>query len=135
MPDWNKGIIEEFRANEGRVGGVFANMPLLLLHHTGAKSGVDRVSPLAYQKIDDGYAIFASKGGSNSNPAWYHNIKANPEVTIEVGTNTLDMKARVVNGEEYELIWTRQKRDFPQFARYEEKTTRDRIPVVVLEDA
>ncbi|MGO9973633.1 MAG: nitroreductase/quinone reductase family protein, partial [Solirubrobacteraceae bacterium] len=91
--DFNAKIIEEFRANGGRVGGMFESMPLLLLHHTGAKSGKQRVNPLAYQRDGDRYVIFASKAGAPTNPDWYHNLKAHPEVAIEVGTETINVVA------------------------------------------
>jgi len=135
MSDWNNNIIGEFRANEGVVGGVFEGKPILLLHHKGAKTGTARVNPLMYQRVDDAYAIFASKAGADTNPDWFHNLKAHPEVTIEVGTDKIDVRARVAKGDEHDTIWDRQKRDFPQFAEYEEKTSRDRIPVIVLEPA
>jgi deazaflavin-dependent oxidoreductase (nitroreductase family) len=77
--NWNQAIIDEFRANEGRVGGRFEGRPILLLHHTGAKTGTERVNPLAYQQLEDGtWAVFASKGGAPTNPDWFHNVKANP---------------------------------------------------------
>lgn len=132
MSDWNAGIIEEFRANLGVVGGVFEGKPLLLLHHTGARSGTQRVNPLMYQAVDGGYAIFASKAGADSHPDWFHNLIANPGVSIEVGTDRHDLLARVVHGEERTKIWEKQKRDYPQFAEYEEKADRV-IPVIVLE--
>ncbi|MGP0051696.1 MAG: nitroreductase/quinone reductase family protein, partial [Solirubrobacteraceae bacterium] len=87
--DFNAKIIDEFRASGGRVGGMFESMPLLLLHHTGAKSGKQRINPLAYQRNGDRYVIFASKAGAPTNPDWYHNLKAHPEVAIEVGTETI----------------------------------------------
>ena len=131
--DWNKKIIEEFRANEGRVGGPFEGRPLLLLHHVGAKSGVERVNPLAYQPLDDGaVAVFASKGGAPTNPDWYYNLIAHPKASVEVGTDTYDVIARVAEGDERDRIWERQKQLMPGFAEYEQKTSR-RIPVVVLE--
>ena len=130
--DWNRKVIEEFRANEGRVGGVFAGMPLLLLHHVGAKTGTARVNPVAYQRLDDGVAVFASKGGSPTNPDWFHNLVANPDVEVEVGAERYRAKARVATGEERERIWSAQKAAYPQFAEYEEKTSRE-IPVVVIE--
>ena len=133
MSDWNTSIIEEFRANEGRVGGVFKNVPLLLLHNTGAKSGAPRVNPLAYQQLDNGVAVFASKGGAPSNPAWYHNVIAHPDTTIEIGIETRNTRARIAEGEERDAIWERQKQAVPTFAEYEHKTSRQ-IPVVVLED-
>ena len=133
MSDWNAAIIEEFRANDGKVGGVFEGAPLLLLHHTGAKTRVARVSPLMYQGVDGGYAVFASKGGADTNPDWFYNIKANPETKVEVGTERVAVVARIVEGEERDHIWSKQKQDWPQFAEYERTTTRDVIPVVVLE--
>jgi deazaflavin-dependent oxidoreductase (nitroreductase family) len=133
--NWNQAIIDEFRANEGRVGGRFEGRPILLLHHTGAKTGTERVNPLAYQQLDDGtWAVFASKGGAPTNPDWFHNLKANPRVRIEVGTETHDVIARVADGEERDSIWTRQKELMPGFADYEEKTARP-IPVVILQRA
>jgi deazaflavin-dependent oxidoreductase (nitroreductase family) len=130
--DWNRAIIEEFRANAGKVGGPFEGGTLLLLHHTGAKTGTRRVNPLAYQALPNGYAVFASKGGAPTNPDWYHNLVAHPDVSVEVGTDTVDVQARVAEGEERDAIWKRQKKLAPGFADYEKKTTR-RIPVVVLE--
>jgi deazaflavin-dependent oxidoreductase (nitroreductase family) len=131
--DWNSGIIEEFHANEGRVGGMFEGMPILLLHHQGAKSGIERVNPLAYQDLGGGaVAVFGSKGGAPTNPDWYHNLRANPRATVEVGTERFDVLARVAEGEERERIWEKQKKDVPGFAQYEENTERE-IPVVILE--
>ena len=131
MPDWNTSIIEEFRANEGRVAS-FARQPLLLLHHRGAKSGIERVNPLAYQELPNGWAVFASKGGAPTNPDWYHNLIANPRARVEVGAETCDVVARVAGGEERDRIWEAQKRYNPGFAEYEQKTDRQ-IPVVILE--
>jgi deazaflavin-dependent oxidoreductase (nitroreductase family) len=133
MSDWNKDIIEEFRGNEGNVGGMFEGRPLLLLHHVGAKSGTERVSPLMYQTLGDGFAIFASKGGAEQNPAWFHNLKSSPETTVEIGTETVTVRARVAEDEEHDRIWAQQKRDFSFFAEYEQKTSRSKIPVVILE--
>ena len=130
--DWNTKVIEEFRANEGRVGGQFEGAPLLLLHTTGAKSGVERVNPVMYQADGDRLAVFASKAGAPTNPDWYHNLRANPTATVEVGTETVQVVALEAEGEERDRIWARQKERFPGFADYEEKTTRQ-IPVVVLE--
>jgi len=130
MADWNTGVIDEFRQNEGRVAA-FARQPLLLLHHRGAKSGTERVNPLAYQKVGDEWAVFASKGGAPTNPDWYHNLIANPRARIEVGTDTIDVEARVADGEERDRIWEAQKRLNPGFAEYEQKTERV-IPVIVL---
>jgi deazaflavin-dependent oxidoreductase (nitroreductase family) len=129
--DWNRGVIEEFRANGGRVAS-FARQPLLLLHHRGAKTGIERVNPLAYQDVDGGYAVFGSKGGAPTDPDWVANLVANPDVTLEVGTETVRARARLPEGEERERIWAEQKRRNPAFADYERKTSR-RIPVVILE--
>lgn len=133
MADRNAKIIEEFRGNEGRVGGIFEGHPILLLHHTGAKTGTPRVNPLAYQPLDgDRWAVFGSKGGAPTNPDWYHNLIAHPDVAIEVGTDTIDVTARVAEGEERTGIWEKQKKLMPGFAGYELKTARQ-IPVVILE--
>jgi deazaflavin-dependent oxidoreductase (nitroreductase family) len=129
--DWNRSVIEEFRVNGGRVAA-FARQPLLLLHHRGAKSGIERVNPVARQDLDNGWAVFASKGGAPTNPDWYRNLVANPDATVEVGTETVAVRARVAGAEERERIWGEQKRRNPAFAEYEAKTAR-RIPVVILE--
>jgi deazaflavin-dependent oxidoreductase (nitroreductase family) len=129
--DFNAQIIEEFHANEGQVGGMFAGMPLLLLHHTGAKSGTSRVNPLAYQGDDGRYVIFASKGGAPTNPDWYHNLKANPDASIEVGTDTIDVVASEAAGAERERLFRTQVERVPEFGKYEEQTERV-IPVIVL---
>ena len=133
MANWNQQIIDEFRANEGKVGGRFEGASLLLLHHFGAKSGTERVNPLAYQQLDDGsVAVFASKGGAPTNPDWYYNVSANPKAQVEIGTRTVDVVARVAEGAERERIWERQKTLMPGFAQYEQKASRQ-IPVVILE--
>ena len=135
MPDWNQPIIDEFRANDGRVGGPFEGRTLLLLHHRGAKTGTERVNPLAYQRVSGNVvAVFATKGGAPTNPDWYHNVVANPDVTVEIGTETFRARARVAEGAEREQIWQRQMREWPGFAEYDEKTKGIReIPVIVLE--
>ena len=133
MRDWNKKTISELRENEGKVGGMFEGAPLLLLHHKGARTGTDRVSPMMYQSVDGGYAVFASKAGADTNPDWLHNLKANPETRVEVDTEFVRVRARVVDGPEYDRIWSTQKMRYPTFAEYERKTSRDHIPVVVLE--
>ena len=135
MSNWNTQIIDEFRSNEGKVGGVFDGAPLLLLHHVGARSGTERVTPLMYQALDEGYAVFASKAGAEQNPAWFHNVMANPRTTVEVGAQTVRVVARRAAGEEHDTIWAKQKDRFPQFAEYELKTSRSLIPVVVLAKA
>lgn len=132
MSDWNDKVIAEFRANQGRVGGQFDGAPLLLLHSTGAKSGQERVNPMMYQAVGDGFAVFASKAGADTNPDWYHNLRAHPQARIEVGTETIDVTARVLDPEERAPIWEEQKTRYPGFADYERKTDRV-IPVVMLE--
>ena len=133
MKDWNASIIEEFRANEGRVGGPFEGRPILLLHHRGARSGIERVNPLVYRDLGGGsFAIFGSKGGAPTNPDWFHNLVANPRASVEVGTDTFEVVARVAEGEERERIWEALKRDIPTFGDYERNTSRV-IPVVILE--
>lgn len=133
MSDWNNKIIEEFRAQAGSVGGVFEGAPLLLLHHVGARTGVERISPLMYQSVDGGYAVFASKAGADTNPAWFHNLKANPQTKIEIGDQVVEVVARIARDDEHDSIWAKQKRERPQFAEYERQTSRRRIPVVILE--
>jgi deazaflavin-dependent oxidoreductase (nitroreductase family) len=128
---FNAKIIDEFHANEGRVGGMFEHMPLLLLHHKGARSGDPRVNPLAYLPDDGRYVIIASKGGAPNHPAWYHNVKANPNVSIEVGTDTIDAIASEVAGEERDRLYRAQAERLPQFAEYQQNTDR-LIPVIVL---
>jgi deazaflavin-dependent oxidoreductase (nitroreductase family) len=131
--DPNQAIIDEFRANEGRVGGSLAGVPLLLLHHTGARSGVERVSPLAMQELEGGWAVVASKAGADENPAWYHNLLAHPGTTVEVGSGTFAVRASEAAGDQYERLWSKHKAEFPQFAEYERQTARSRIPVIILE--
>jgi deazaflavin-dependent oxidoreductase (nitroreductase family) len=130
--DWNTHVIEEFRANGGKVGGNFEGAPLLLLHTTGARSGQERVNPTMYQDLGGPVAVFASKAGAPTHPDWYHNLTAHPEVSAEIGTDTRRFRARTAAGDERDRIWARQKQDYPGFADYEAKTARE-IPVVVLE--
>ena len=106
--DFNAQIIEEFHANEGRVGGTFEGMPLLLLHHTGAKSGTSRINPLVYQSDDGCYVVFASKGGAPTNPDWYHNLKAHPDAKIEIGTDTIEVAASEATGNERDASTVRR---------------------------
>jgi deazaflavin-dependent oxidoreductase (nitroreductase family) len=133
--DFNGKIIAEFRANGGKVGGPFAGGTLLLLHHTGARTGAERVTPLAYQEVGESFAIFASKAGAPDNPAWYHNLLAHPDTTVEIGTETIGVTARVAEPSEREVIWERQKQRSPGFAEYEVKAAPRAIPVVVLDPA
>lgn len=130
--DWNRQTIEAFRANGGKVGGMWEGKPLLLLTTTGAKSGQRHTTPTMYLADGDRLLIFASKGGAPTNPAWYHNLLAHPEVTVEVGPETYEATARVLSGEERDRFYAMQAERFPQFAEYQAKTSR-KIPVIALE--
>jgi len=132
--DFNAKVIEEFRANDGNLGGPFEGARMLLLHHKGAKTGAERVNPVGYRRVGDSFAVFASKAGAPTNPDWYYNLRAHPRTTVEVGTETIPVVARVADDAEREPIWEDQKRDIPQFAEYETKTSRQ-IPVVILDRA
>ncbi|MQC18679.1 MAG: nitroreductase family deazaflavin-dependent oxidoreductase [Chloroflexi bacterium] len=129
---YNESIVKEFRENAGKVGGRFEGFTLLLLHTTGAKSGEERINPLMLQDLGDGWAVFASKGGATTHPDWYYNVRANPDLTIELGTETIPVRAHIAEGEEREQIWTKQKTTVPTFAKYEETAGDREIPVVVL---
>ncbi len=131
MADFNTQVINEFRENHGRVGGMFEGAPMILVHHTGARTGEQRVAPLMYMPDDGRYVIFASKAGAPENPAWYHNLKAHPETRVEVGDQTIDVVAQEAEGEERDRLFNAQAQASPQFAEYQEKTTR-KIPVIVL---
>jgi deazaflavin-dependent oxidoreductase (nitroreductase family) len=127
----NQGIINEFRANEGKVGGRFEGRTLLLLHTIGAKSKEPRINPVAYIKDGDHLAIIASKGGAPNNPDWYYNILANPQVTVEVGTEKFQVKATVAEEPERTRLYDKMVDVMPGFAEYREKTSRV-IPVIAL---
>ena len=129
--DWNRAIIEEFRANGGKVGGQFAGMPLLLLHTVGAKSGQPRINPAACMRDGDRFVIVASKGGAPTNPDWYYNLVANPVVTVEVGTEKFQARATVAAEPERTRLYDQMAADRPNFAEYQRKTTRA-IPVIIL---
>jgi deazaflavin-dependent oxidoreductase (nitroreductase family) len=129
--DWNNGIIAEFRANGGRLGGQFEGGPVLLLQTTGAKSGLNRVSPMMYLEVDDHLYVFASKAGADTHPDWYRNLVANPEVRVELGTETFEAVASPLEGSERDRIYALQVERIPGFGEYQEKTTRV-IPVVEL---
>lgn len=133
MTDFNASVIEEFRANHGKVGGRWENATLLLLHHTGAKTGTARVTPLGYQKVGDDYAIFASKGGAPTNPDWFHNLVAHPDVAIEVGDESIAAHARVAEPTERDVIYARQVERAPHFGEYARNSAPRIIPVVILE--
>ena len=130
--DWNQSIIEEFRANEGIVGGQFTGATMLLLTHAGRKTGTERTNPLVY--LDDGarILIFASKGGAPEHPDWYRNLLANPAVTIEVGTEKFGVEATEVVGAERDRLYEKNAALRPAFAQYQRNTTR-KIPVIALE--
>jgi deazaflavin-dependent oxidoreductase (nitroreductase family) len=127
----NRNIIEEFRANDGKVGGRFEGKTLLLLHTKGAKSGQERINPVAYVRDGDRYAIIASKGGAPTNPSWYYNLLANPLVTVEVGTETFQARATVAEEPERTRLYNKMVEIMPGFDEYRRKTTRI-IPVIIL---
>ena len=131
MADYNQRIIDEFRTHGGKPPSWSGPSPLLLLHHRGAKTGVERVNPVAYLADAGRYVVFASKAGAPTNPGWYHNLMAHPETTIEVGGDTVAVTAREVNGEERDRLFRAQAERSPQFTEYQQKTDR-LIPVVVL---
>ncbi len=134
MDDFNTKVIEEFRANGGKVGGGFEGAPMILLHHRGVRTGKERVNPLVYQPIGDAFAIFASKAGAPTHPDWFRNLMANPDTEVEAGGETFQVHARELKGSQRDEIWEKQKGLMPGFADYEEKArgVRD-IPVVLLE--
>lgn len=132
--DWNTQIINEFRANEGKVGGQFAGAPLLLLTTVGAKSGQHRTNPVMYLPDGDRLLVFASKAGAPTNPDWYHNLVANPRVTVEVGNEKFEADTEVLQGEERDRVYAEQASRYPGFAEYQESTSRI-IPVVALHRA
>jgi deazaflavin-dependent oxidoreductase (nitroreductase family) len=131
MSDWNQKIIAEFRANEGKVGGQFENMTLLLLHTTGAKSGLPRLNPTAYTADSGRLVIIASKGGADTHPDWYYNVVANPNVTIEVGTEKYDAVATVEEEPERTRLYDQMAAQYPGFEEYRQKTARI-IPAITL---
>ncbi len=129
--DWNKAVIEEFRANEGKVGGQFENISLLILHTTGAKSGLPRVNPVAYVADGDKLVIIASKAGAPTNPAWYYNVVANPEVNVELGTEQFPVQATVTSEPERSELYDKVAALYPGFTEYQRNTKRV-IPVITL---
>lgn len=129
---WNAGIINEFRANGGKVGGQFEGAPLLLLHTTGARSGIARINPLAYAQDGERIVVIASKAGAPTNPDWYYNILANPTVTVEVGTEQFQARATAAAEPERTRLFEQVATAMPGFAEYQRNTSRT-IPVVVLE--
>ena len=129
--DWNARTIAEFRSNHGKVGGPFEGAPLLLLHHIGARTGKPRINPVMYLKDRERYIIFASKGGADTNPDYYYNIKAHPDIQIEVGDKTIDVRAEEVTGLERDRLFERQVSLYPTFGEYQRGTERI-IPVIAL---
>jgi deazaflavin-dependent oxidoreductase (nitroreductase family) len=121
---WNDNIIDEFRANDGKVGGYFAGAPMVLIHHVGAKSGTERVSPLVYLPDGDDMVIAATKGGAPTNPDWCHNLRANPRIAVEVGSDTFEVDALEATGADRDQLWGRLVESRPGFADYETKTSR-----------
>jgi deazaflavin-dependent oxidoreductase (nitroreductase family) len=132
--EFNRQLIEEFRANGGKVSGMFAGAPLLLLTTTGARSGQSRVAPLAYTTDNGRVVVIASKGGAPTHPDWFHNLRANPEVTVELGTETFPARATIPQGAERRRLFDQMAAQMPNFAEYQRNTARQ-IPVVVLERA
>ena len=132
MSDWNTSIIEEFRANEGKVDGQFEGASLILVHHTGARSGTERVTPAGcFPQSDGRFAIIASNGGAPANPDWYYNLKAHPEINVEFGTETFAAAVRELEGAEREKVWADAVSAAPWLGEYQNKTTRT-IPVLLL---
>jgi deazaflavin-dependent oxidoreductase (nitroreductase family) len=129
--EFNAHTIAEFRKNHGKVGDMFEGAPLLLLHTSGKRSGTSRVNPMMYLKDGERYLVFASKAGADTHPDWYYNLKANPDVKVEVGDEKIDMRAEEITGRERDTMYERQATLYPQFAGYKQKTKRI-IPVVAL---
>ena len=129
MLEFNKNVIEEFRANEGVCGGPFEGMPMILVTMTGAKSGRSLTSPLVYSSDGDDAVIIASMGGAPNHPNWYHNLVANPDVTVEIGTETFEATAVLTDGDERDRLYAAQAELMPQFAEYAEKAAPRVIPV------
>ncbi|MEO6702604.1 MAG: nitroreductase family deazaflavin-dependent oxidoreductase [Jatrophihabitantaceae bacterium] len=132
VQDLNSIAIAEFRENSGWIGGNYEGTPMLLLHTIGAKSGAERVNPVMYRPVDGGLAVFASNTGAETHPDWYHNLLAQPDVQIEIGTQTVPVHARVAEGVEREQIWQAHAQEYPPFAEHQSKISR-LIPIVVLE--
>lgn len=134
--DWNTKVINEFRANGGKVGGNFEGAPVVLVHHTGRKSGKQNVTPMMYLQDEQDPStvyVFASKAGAPKNPAWYYNLTAAGRASVEVGTETYDVSVTEVTGEDRDRIFAEQARRYPGFGEYEEKTAGIRvIPVLAL---
>ena len=130
--EFNQGIISEFRANQGVVSGPFEGAPMILVNHRGARTGTEYTAPLVYSRDGDNYIVIASKGGAPEDPQWFRNLLANPDVTVEVGAETIPVHARVAEGDERARLFRAQADLMPNFDDYAKATTRE-IPVVVLE--
>lgn len=130
--DFNTKMIEEFRANGGRVGGAWAGTTLILIHHIGARSGAERVTPLGCSVLGDGrFVIVASNGGSAGHPDWYYNLKANPRISVEVGTRTFTVLAEELSGTVRAALWPKLVAEYPSIGEYQARTARQ-IPVFML---
>ena len=129
--DFNAHTIAEFHKNHGKVGGYFEGAPLLLLHTKGKRTGKTSVSPVMYLKDGDRYLVFASKGGADTHPDWFINLKAHPDIRIEVGDETIDVHAEEIKGQEHDSLYARQAKLYPNFGEYQRKTKRI-IPVIAL---
>jgi deazaflavin-dependent oxidoreductase (nitroreductase family) len=135
MTDWNdfnRQVIDEFRANDGTVTGAFEGAPMILVNHRGAKSGTAYTTPLVYTRDGENFVIIASKGGAPQDPQWFRNLRADPDITIEVGSDEFPVRARVAEGEERDRLYRAQADLMPNFDEYAKATSRQ-IPVVVLE--
>lgn len=132
MADFNQKVIDEFRNNGGKVGGAFAGAPMIIVTHTGAKSGKTYTTPLVYSKDGERYVIIASKAGAPTNPAWYHNLTRHPEVTVEIGNEKFKARAVEAKGAERDRLFNAQASLMPQFNEYQKNTAR-KIPVITLE--
>jgi deazaflavin-dependent oxidoreductase (nitroreductase family) len=130
--EFNRGVISEFRENDGVVGGPFAGAPMILVNHRGARTGVEYTAPLVYTRDGDSYVVIASKGGAPEDPQWFRNLVANPDITVEVGADTIPVRARVAEGDERARLFRAQADAMPNFDEYAKATTRE-IPVVVLD--
>jgi len=130
--EFNRKLIEEYRENGGKVSGMFAGAPLLLLTTTGARSGQPRVAPLAYTTDNDRLVVIASKGGAPTHPDWFYNVRSNPDVTVELGAEAFPARATILQGAERQRLFDQMAAQMPNFAEYQRNTTRQ-IPVIVLE--
>ena len=130
---FNSKVVTEFRANHGQVGGMFEGAPIVLVHHTGQKTGTEHVAPLIYYKLDSGWAVFAANAGAPTHPQWYRNLGAHPRTTVEIGDDRFDVVARVAEGDERTRIREDWQRVLPLLAEYERKAAPRQIPVVIFE--